>query len=172
MTSHGISARRYSWARAVRIGHITSFTPSPSMTRTRTKKQQALRANKHRHAQRESAAAAVIFGTAAVLMKLAPHYIKTPMHTSTFSGLEWMEDLLAGHDSRFYNQFGMDKFVFKHLLKALNKHSGFNDSKYVTTEEKLGIYLYACRTGLTNRKLQERFQRSGDTISRCVINFV
>ncbi|KIN96927.1 hypothetical protein M404DRAFT_112517, partial [Pisolithus tinctorius Marx 270] len=40
------------------------------------------------------------------------------------------------------------------------------DSKNVTLEEQLAIFLYAMVTGLLARHIGERFQRSMDTISR------
>ncbi|CAK5270801.1 unnamed protein product [Mycena citricolor] len=46
--------------------------------------------------------------------------------------------------------------------------SGLSNSKYMMGEEKLGIFLYFVRTGATSRMLQERFQRSADTISKSV----
>ena len=38
---------------------------------------------------------------------------KTPQHTSRLSGQQWIEELIAGHDTRFYNKLGMQKFVFR-----------------------------------------------------------
>ncbi|KIO14450.1 hypothetical protein M404DRAFT_90975, partial [Pisolithus tinctorius Marx 270] len=43
---------------------------------------------------------------------------------------------------------------------------GHKNSKFVTLEEQLTIFLYTCVTGLTIRHVGERFQRSNDTISR------
>ncbi|KAJ7277561.1 hypothetical protein C8J57DRAFT_996098, partial [Mycena rebaudengoi] len=43
------------------------------------------------------------------------------------------------------------------------------DDKYVTAQEQLGIFVYWMVHGSSQQELQERFQRSGDTISRCII---
>lgn len=139
------------------------------MTRVHAAKKTSRKYGTLQHANHKAAAAAVILGTAAVVLKPSSSYIKTPMHTSILTGHAWVQELLHGHALRFYNQFGLEKFVFKAMLRSLARHTNFSDSKYITAEEKLAIYLYACRTGLSNRKLQERFQRSADTISRCVI---
>jgi hypothetical protein len=40
---------------------------------------------------------------------LSSQLVKEPMHTSKLTGQEWVEELLDGHDRRFYNQFGMKK---------------------------------------------------------------
>ncbi|KIK24570.1 hypothetical protein PISMIDRAFT_645831 [Pisolithus microcarpus 441] len=42
---------------------------------------------------------------------------------------------------------------------------GHCDSKFVTLEEQLSIFLYTCVTGLTSRHVAERFQHSNNTIS-------
>jgi hypothetical protein len=43
---------------------------------------------------------------------------------------------------------------------------GHCDSKNVTLEEQVAIFLYTCVTGLTTRHVGERFQRSNGTVSR------
>ena len=42
---------------------------------------------------------------------------------------------------------------------------GHSDSKFVTLEEQVAIFLYCSVTGLTVRHLGEQFQRSNDTIT-------
>jgi len=91
---------------------------------------------------------------------------KVPMHTSKLRGQDWVEELLHGHDGRFYNQMGMHKHVFKQLLRELQWKVDLDSSKYITIEEQVAIFLYVAVTGQSNRKVQERFQRSGDTISK------
>jgi len=51
------------------------------------------------------------------------------------------------------------------LLRQL----GCNNSRYVTLEEQLAIFLYASVTGLSVCHVGERFQRSSDTITKYVI---
>jgi hypothetical protein len=48
---------------------------------------------------------------------------------------------------------------------------GYSDSKYVSLEEQLAIYLYICRTGLGCCHVGEHFQRSNETITKWV-NFL
>ena len=61
---------------------------------------------------------------------------------------------------------GMSKLLFQKLLRELQAWTGLRDSRYVKMEEQVAVFLHFCVTGATNRHLQERFQRSGDTISR------
>jgi hypothetical protein len=91
--------------------------------------------------------------------------VPRPKHTSILTGQRWINELLKGHPDRFHEQIGMRKHVFRRLLKELQLYHGLQDSKYVRAEEQLAIFLHLARTGLSSRMLQERFQRSADTIS-------
>lgn len=64
---------------------------------------------------------------------------------------------------------GMNRFVFRKLLRELEKRAGLRPTRHVSTEEQLAIFLRIARTGLSNAEMQERFQRSGDTISKYVL---
>jgi len=88
-----------------------------------------------------------------------------PYHTSAFSGAEWVTELLVGHPERIRCELGMHAHVFEALILAL-RNLGHGDSRYVSLEEQLAIFLYTSVTGLTIRHVGERFQRSNDTISR------
>ena len=54
--------------------------------------------------------------------------------------------------------------MFLQLLIEL-RQAGHHNSKRVTLEEQLAIFLYTCVTGLTVRHVGKRFQRSSSTIS-------
>jgi hypothetical protein len=91
---------------------------------------------------------------------------KIPQHTSILSGQDWIDELITGHDGRFYNEMGMQKHVFWALLSVLRRDVGLHDTKHVLDEEQLAIFLHYAHRGLSNRALQERFQRSPETISK------
>jgi hypothetical protein len=59
----------------------------------------------------------------------------------------------------------MAKHVFWRLLRELQIYGGLHDTKYVTSEEQLAIFLRVCRTGATQWDMQEHFQCSPNTIS-------
>jgi hypothetical protein len=61
----------------------------------------------------------------------------------------------------------MHRHIFIILLQLLH-NSRISDSKHVTLEEQLAIFLYACVTGISVCHLAERFQCSNDTILKCV----
>jgi hypothetical protein len=93
-----------------------------------------------------------------------------PYHTSILSGAAWVAELLTGHPERIRCELGMHREVFIELVDTLRR-MGHGNSKYVSLEEQLAIFLYTCVTGLTIRHVGERFQRSNETISRCVPEF-
>lgn len=93
------------------------------------------------------------------------HYHKEPWHTSMLTGHMWVLELLAGHPERIRTALGCHCDTFLTLIDEL-RALGHSDSKYVTLEEQLAIFLYCSVTGLTVRHLGERFQRSNDTITR------
>jgi hypothetical protein len=94
-----------------------------------------------------------------------------PYHTSALSGAAWVMELLAGHPERIRCELGLHKHVFLELIQELRR-SGHSDSRFVSLEEQLAIFLYMSVTGLTIRHTGERFQRSNETISRCVCSFL
>ena len=90
---------------------------------------------------------------------------KTSQHTSRLSGEQWIEELIAGHDVRFYNELRMQKFVFKRLLAVLEQTGQLLRMRHVSTSEQLAISLHYAWRGLSNCALQSCFQRNEDTIA-------
>jgi len=95
------------------------------------------------------------------------YYNKQPYHTSILTGVGWVNKLLNGHPEQTRCELGMHCHIFIILLQLL-RNGGINDSKHITLEEQLAIFLYACVTGISVCHLAERFQRSNDTISKCI----
>src|SRR5437588_6057802 len=56
--------------------------------------------------------------------------------------------------------------VFRILCGKMRHYNFLKDTKYTTVEHQLHIFLYITTTGASNRDTQERFQHSGETISR------
>ena len=90
---------------------------------------------------------------------------KTPIRTSILNGQRWLTELYSS-PVRMHEQLGMAKHVFRKLCTELTLQHGLSDSKHVCAEEKLAIFLHFAWTGASSRMLQERFQRSGETISK------
>lgn len=92
-----------------------------------------------------------------------------PYHTSILTGQGWVIELITGHPDRIRCELGMHANVFLQLVTEL-RTLGHTNSKFLSLEEQLAIFMYTCVTGLTIRHVGERFQRSSDTISRYSIN--
>ncbi|KAA1083358.1 hypothetical protein PGT21_050210 [Puccinia graminis f. sp. tritici] len=89
-----------------------------------------------------------------------------PKHISILTGAMWIDELINNPNPIcFYKNLGMTVPTFMKLKNLLENEGVLYDSKYVTATEKLGILMYMLITGLSNRKLQQRFQRSASTIS-------
>ncbi|XP_056692169.1 uncharacterized protein [Spinacia oleracea] len=93
---------------------------------------------------------------------------KEPCMTSILTGEMWVKEMLTGHPIRCVNAFRMEPPLFLRLCKDLSSKYGLKASCNMSIHEKVGILLYALAQGVSNRVLGERFQRSGDTISRAI----
>jgi hypothetical protein len=100
------------------------------------------------------------------MLAFSSRYDKIPVHTSRLTGQDWIDELLIGHDGRFYNELGLNKHVFRRLITVLERDAGLCATRHVSAEEQLAVFLHYARCGLSNRALQERFQRSADTITK------
>lgn len=89
-----------------------------------------------------------------------------PYHTSILTGEGWVL-LLSGHLGRICYKLGVSPHVFAELISEL-REMGHTNSKHVSLEEQLAIFLYCCITGLSIRHVGERFQRSNETRPRFV----
>ncbi|XP_021851740.1 uncharacterized protein [Spinacia oleracea] len=91
---------------------------------------------------------------------------KEPCMTSILTGEMWVKEVLTGNPIRCVNAFRMEPQLFLRLCNDLSTKYGLKASCNMSIREKVGIFLYALAQGVSNRLLGERFQRSGDTISR------
>jgi hypothetical protein len=72
----------------------------------------------------------------------ASRFDKLPQHTLILSGHDWLDELIAGHDGRFYNELGMHKHIFWCLLSILQEDAALLDTRNVSSEEQLAIFLH------------------------------
>ncbi|XP_076932477.1 uncharacterized protein LOC143598034 [Bidens hawaiensis] len=86
--------------------------------------------------------------------------------TSSQTGQAWIMEVLKGNPIRCVNAFRMHPNVFMKLRRELESNYGLQSSDRMPTFEKVGIFLYTLALGLSNRDVGERFQRSGESISR------
>ncbi|KAF8230864.1 hypothetical protein L208DRAFT_1279834 [Tricholoma matsutake] len=84
---------------------------------------------------------ATIAGAVTAAVHSSQHVDKWALHTSILTGQRWLDELLTGHPSCFRCQFGMQCFVFRKLLHELEHKCGLCNTKHVTSEEQLAIFL-------------------------------
>ncbi|KAA8522645.1 hypothetical protein F0562_012992 [Nyssa sinensis] len=91
---------------------------------------------------------------------------RQPRRSVSPSGSGFMTEVLNGHDDVCREMFRMDKHVFHKLCDTLRQRGMLRDTAGVMIEEQLAIFLNIVGHNERNRVIQERFQHSGETISR------
>ncbi|KIJ59832.1 hypothetical protein HYDPIDRAFT_99967, partial [Hydnomerulius pinastri MD-312] len=84
-------------------------------------------------------------------------------HTSAFLGEAWVIELLVGHPKHMWCELGMHAPTFVELVSELH-NLGHTNSKFLSLEEQLAIFLCTSVTGLTTRHIGEHFQQLNETI--------
>ena len=95
-----------------------------------------------------------------------PSSSKNLIHTSKLLGAERVHEILTGHKSLSKRNFRMEVSVFQALVNKLREKQLLADSRAISVEEKVAIFLYALARNASNETLQYEFQHSGETISR------
>jgi len=90
---------------------------------------------------------------------------KAPPRISQLSGMGWVTETLNTL-GECYRMFRMNERIFLDLHDKLTTHYGLQPSKFINTYESLAIFLFICGGCETNRKGQNRFKHSGETISK------
>ncbi|XP_065864617.1 protein ALP1-like [Euphorbia lathyris] len=91
---------------------------------------------------------------------------KEPCMTSFQTGEKWIQEILNGHEKRCFNMFRMTQSTFQQLCMDLECKYDLFPSDRMSTLEKVGLFVWVLSKGASNRDVQERFQHSGETVSR------
>jgi hypothetical protein len=95
---------------------------------------------------------------------------KQPKRTSPLGGAEYVDQLRViydGHSERIQEVLCMPDHTFSSLVNWLEEHKCLRRSrKGVTVDQKLAIFLHIAAHGNSSRQAQERYQHSGETITR------
>lgn len=91
---------------------------------------------------------------------------KQPRPSISPAGTGFMTEVLNGCDDYGREMLRMDKHVFLKLSESLRRRGMLRDTAGVMIEEQLAIFLNIVGHNERNRVIQERFQHSGETISR------
>jgi hypothetical protein len=90
---------------------------------------------------------------------------KSPPRTSGVSDTGWLLETMNTR-GECYRQLRMSNEIFLDLHTVLVERYGMQFSMHMSTYEMLTIFLYTCAGNKSNRKTQNRFKHSGETISR------
>src|SRR5271170_4864332 len=89
------------------------------------------------------------------------------MRTSSLSGAMYIEEVIKCKNPRWIQQvLRMKLGVFQFLCSELKSKGSLVDSKFVSVEEQVTMFLFTIAHASSNREVQERFQHSGETVSR------
>jgi hypothetical protein len=84
----------------------------------------------------------------------------------TYSGMDWIAQILGGHPRRCPTILGMSVEAFKQLSELLQSEGLIAQSCYISVEVKLAVALYILRNAASLRQAMELVQHSLDTVSR------
>ena len=86
--------------------------------------------------------------------------------TSYMTVEKWVDELLYGHEKRHFNMFRMNQCTFCQLFMDLENTYELQPSDIISILEKVGLFVYVLSKRVSNGDAQERFQYSGEMISR------
>ncbi|XP_052627550.1 uncharacterized protein LOC128134141 [Lactuca sativa] len=92
--------------------------------------------------------------------------LRTPCHTSDRTGHMFINEVLNGHPRCCYEMFRLNVPGFRQLCIDLTTNYGLQQTRKVSIEESVGIFLMTLAHGRSNRFVQEFFNHSGETIHR------
>lgn len=92
--------------------------------------------------------------------------ISQPARSLSTTKSGFMTEVLEGPDDVCQEMFRMNKHVFHKLCGTLRERGLLRDTAGVLIEEQLAIFMNIVGHNERNRVIQERFQHSGETISR------
>lgn len=97
------------------------------------------------------------------------HCCAEPCRTAPYTGNALVQEFLRTHQWRRCQELlRMPWNTFCNLVEFCKEHTALRPSKHVSLEEKLMIFLSIVGQPMTNRGAQERYQHSGDTISKYI----
>ncbi|RWR77284.1 putative nuclease HARBI1 [Cinnamomum micranthum f. kanehirae] len=98
---------------------------------------------------------------------------KRPCRDSALSGAAYVNELLIGHLERFRQVCRMERPIFMKLCNVIRSKNLLCDTRDITLEEQLIMFLFTIGHNAVNRQVQERFQHSDVIIACCTLhNFI
>ncbi|KAG8372299.1 hypothetical protein BUALT_Bualt12G0051800 [Buddleja alternifolia] len=94
------------------------------------------------------------------------YLLKTPCRNSKMSGHAYVMELMNANPTRCYDMFRMKPDVFITFSNTLIDKCGLKHSRYLSAYEQVAIFLHIIAHGIMSRVAAEKFQHSGETISK------
>ena len=95
---------------------------------------------------------------------------RVPRNTGQKGGV-YLQELLASTPRRIYDVLRMKKETFISLCTWLQVNGGLAPSRYIAVDEQVFMFLWTLNYSASNRQVEERFQHSGETVSRYSLHF-
>lgn len=92
--------------------------------------------------------------------------MRQPCRTSILSGHEWVVSIINGNPRLCPELFRMESHVFIRLCYVFREKGYLKDTRNISVEEMIAMFITIVGQNHRNRILQDRFQHSGETISR------
>jgi len=102
----------------------------------------------------------------AIIGKYALTYLcKEPWRISKHTCHSWLQDILQGHPTHWYEMFQMEKDMFNQLYIELVEHD-LQGTKQMGVREMVIMFLNMIGHEIGNTMIQKRFQHSKGTVNR------
>ncbi len=112
----------------------------------------------------------VTIAQAIIIYYVETNFSSSPMRTSSLSGAAYVFELLdCGNDRHIKEVLRMSKNSFDGLISWADEKQLLLPSRNISVEEQVAMFLSTLGQGLSNLAVQERFQHSGETVSRYAI---
>ena len=96
------------------------------------------------------------------------HYDKQLYRTSSLSDNAYISELvIQNHPCHIQEVIYMPLSTLQYLDRFFCNHSELQSLHYITTLEKIAMFMHVVRHKGSNRDIQKRYQHSGSTISHC-----
>jgi hypothetical protein len=110
-----------------------------------------------------------------VVTMMVVYYVQTrvemrPLHQDRLRGHRTMQEWFT-RPALLYRQTGLKLQTFRDLVCWLRQETDLDDTRYMTLDEKVAIFLYICRHGAGHDNAEDMFGRATDTVSRFYISF-
>ncbi|ETV65967.1 hypothetical protein H257_17445 [Aphanomyces astaci] len=105
-----------------------------------------------------------------ILAYMVYHYsaflLKSSKRVSILSGALWIAEILNGNEDAFVETFRLSRDTYGGLLFDLVQRGGLRGTRHISPQEQLCLFLYFFGHNASSTNMQQRFQHSGQTISR------